>query len=253
MSSRSNSKNGSRNSSSPRFVAVTTSIRPEGVNARVGLTTTYLQALKNAGLVPLLLPPVYDTATALPALERVHGLLLTGGGDVDPAFYGDAPHHTLKSVSRARDESEIALVHAARQLNLPTLAICRGIQILNVALGGSLVQDISSDWPGSLPHDDSEPRSSRSHKVTLEPDSLVARAVQSESLEVNSLHHQAVDRLGEGLRITGRADDGVVEAIESTDAAWWALCVQWHPEDLVDDPQSPDRGIFSALASRTGS
>lgn len=240
-------------SSIARFVAVTTNIRREGDNSRVGLTTTYLQALKNAGLIPLLLPPVYDSITARQALDKVDGLLLTGGGDVDPDFYGETVRRPLINVSRARDESEIALVHAARQMRLPTLAICRGIQILNVALGGSLIQDLTADWPGSLPHDDPAARSNRSHRVILEPDSLAARAVGTENIEVNSFHHQAIERLGEGLRITGRAPDGVVEAVESTHPEWWALCVQWHPEDLVNDPQSPDRGIFSSLAARIGS
>jgi len=218
----------------------------------VGLSTAYLQAVKNAGLVPLLLPPVYDSSTARSALERADGLLLTGGGDVDPAFYGDTARHELRGLSSARDESEIALVNAAREIGMPTLAICRGIQILNVALGGTLVQDIRTDWPGAISHDDSAPRTNRSHSVTLEADSLAARAVQASALDVNSFHHQAIDKLGAGLRITGRSSDGVVEAAESVDAEWWALCVQWHPEDLVDDPQSPDRGIFSALAAEIG-
>lgn len=132
---------------------------------------------------------------------------------------------------------------------MPTLAICRGIQIVNVAFGGTLIQDIRSDWPGALAHDESA-RTTRQHPVLLEADSLAARAVQTTDLNVNSLHHQAIDKLGDGLRITGRAPDGIVEAAESTDPDWWALCVQWHPEDLVDEPQSPDRGIFSALADQ---
>lgn len=232
-----------------RFVAVTTSIRREDDTNRVGLSTSYLQALKNAGLIPLLLPPVYDSSTAALTLDRVDGLLLTGGGDVDPAYYGATARHDIRGLSRARDESEIALIHAAREKHLPTLAICRGIQVVNVALGGTLVQDIAEDWPGALSHDASA-RAERLHPVSLEPDSLAARAVKSTTFDVNSLHHQAVDRLAEGLRITGRAPDGVVEAVESTDPDWWALCVQWHPEDLVDDALSPDRGIFSAFADR---
>lgn len=242
-------KNGTSDSRAARFVAVTTNIRREGDTNRVGLSTSYLQALKNAGLIPVLLPPVYDSSTARSILERVDALVLTGGGDVDPAFYGDTERHEVRKLSRARDESEIALVQAAKDMLMPTLAICRGIQIVNVALGGTLVQDIGSDWPGALSHDESA-RSVRSHPVKLEPDSFAAKALQTTELQVNSLHHQAIDRLGDGLRITGRAPDGIVEAAESTDPAWWALCVQWHPEDLVDDAQSPDRGIFSALAGR---
>lgn len=240
---------GTSASPAARFVAVTTSIRREDDTNRVGLSTSYLQALKNAGLIPVLLPPVYESSTAGPTLDLVDGLLLTGGGDVDPAFYGATTRHELRGLSRARDESEIALIHAAREKHIPTLAICRGIQIVNVALGGTLVQDIAGDWPGALAHDASE-RSARLHPVLLEPDSLAARAVSTTSLDVNSLHHQAVDRLADGLRITGRSPDGIVEAVESTDPDWWALCVQWHPEDLVEDSRSPDRGIFSAFADQ---
>jgi len=240
---------GASHSRAARFVAVTTSIRREDDANRVGLSTSYLQALKNAGLIPILLPPVYDSSTARLTLERVDALLLTGGGDVDPALYGTEARHELRGLSRARDESEIALIHAAKAMRMPTLAICRGIQIMNVAFGGTLVQDIDADWPGALPHD-SSPRTTRSHPVTLNADSLAARAVKSTSFDVNSLHHQAVDKVARELRITGRSPDGIVEAAESSDPDWWALCVQWHPEDLVDDSQSPDRGIFSALADR---
>lgn len=240
---------GTSASPAARFVAVTTSIRREDDTNRVGLSTSYLQALKNAGLIPVLLPPVYESSTAGPTLDLVDGLLLTGGGDVDPAYYGATTRHELRGLSRARDESEIALIHAAREKHIPTLAICRGIQIVNVALGGTLVQDIAADWPGALAHDALE-RSTRLHPVSLEPESLAARAVSATSLDVNSLHHQAVDRLADGLRITGRSPDGIVEAVESRDPDWWALCVQWHPEDLVEDSRSPDRGIFSAFADQ---
>ncbi len=242
-------KNGAPDSRAARFVAVTTSIRRENDTNRVGLSTSYLQAVKNAGLIPVLLPPVYDSFTAKATLARVDALLLSGGGDVDPSYYGDTERHEVRGLSRARDESEIALIKAAREMCIPTLAICRGIQIVNVAFGGTLVQDIRSDWPGALAHDEST-RTTRLHSVTLEPDSLAARALQTTELKVNSLHHQAIDKLGEGLRVTGRAPDGIVEAAESTDPAWWALCVQWHPEDLVEEPLSPDRGIFAALADQ---
>ncbi len=168
---------------------------------------------------------------------------------MDPSFYGHTARHEVRRLSRARDESEISLIHAARTMRMPTLAICRGIQVINVALGGTLVQDISSDWPGALPHDSSV-RSTRSHPVKLEAGSLTAMALQVTELQVNSLHHQAIDKLADGLQITGRAPDGIVEAAESIDPDWWALCVQWHPEDLVEDAQSPDRGIFAALADR---
>jgi putative glutamine amidotransferase len=245
-------KKGTSDSRAARFVAVTTSIRREDDTNRVGLSTSYLHALKNAGLIPVLLPPVYDSSNAALTLSRVDGLLLTGGGDIDPAYYGDTERHPVRGLSRERDESEIALISAAKEMRMPTLAICRGIQVINVAFGGTLIQDISSDLPGALSHDESA-RSNRTHQVRLEADSLAATALGTTDLAVNSLHHQAIDKLGDGLRITGRSPDGIVEAAESTDPAWWMLGVQWHPEDLAADAQAPDRGIFAAFSDRIGS
>jgi putative glutamine amidotransferase len=247
VSSRSNSQK------SAYIVGVTAGIRREDATSRVAAGTAYFHALKNAGLVPVLIPPLLNEHEAAALLDRMDGLLLTGGGDVDPSLYGDSPRHELRRVDPERDRTEIALVHSARQNAVPTLAICRGIQILNVALGGTLVQDIPADWPGALPHDDDVPRDSRSHTIEIEPGSLTAKAVGSTAMPVNSFHHQAVQKLAAGLRVTARSSDGMIEGLEPEDDKWWMIGVQWHPEDLVDDPASPDRGLFAALAERISS
>jgi putative glutamine amidotransferase len=133
---------------------------------------------------------------------------------------------------------------------LPTLAICRGIQVVNVALGGSLVQDIASECPSGVQHDQSEARKQRVHDVSVGSDSMLADAVGATRITVNSSHHQAVARVARGLDVTARAPDGIVEGAEWTGDDWWMLAVQWHPEELTRDPQPWDRGLFKAFADR---
>ena len=173
------------------------------------------------------------------ALAGVDGLLLTGGGDVDPSRYGEQPHHTLAGVEPARDELEIALIAAALHRDLPIFAICRGVQILNVATGGTLVQDIPSQIPGALNHSLSVPQHQPcdlAHEVWVDKDSLLAklmgeRLVGSDTCEVNSRHHQAVKSVAPGFRVSATAPDGVIEAIEDP-AVRFCLGVEWHPENF---------------------
>ncbi len=217
---------------------------------RVRLNSTYVTALESAGLVPIVIPPLATPQHARAILERVDGLLLTGGEDVDPALYGQPRAQKCGTPNTARDETEIALVLAARDLGKPVLAICRGPQVLNVALGGTLIQDIPSEVPDALDHNADGERSSRVHRVTIEPDSLTAAAIGATSVSVNSLHHQSVKDLGNGLRITARSPDGIVEAIEWKGDDWWAMAVQWHPEEMNDSPEPWDRGLFRAFADK---
>lgn len=181
----------------------------------------------------------------------VSGLVLTGGGDVDPARYGETPHAKIRSVNAARDATESALIREARARRTPVLAICRGIQILNVALGGTLVQDISSECATSIAHDDGGPRDSRSHEITIERGSLIEAAMGTARCTVNSFHHQSVKDVAAGMRITARSPDGVIEGLESVDEAWWVMGVQWHPEEMTDSPEPWDRGLFNAFARQT--
>jgi len=229
----------------PVAVTATTEII-RGVD-RTRANVAYTAALRAAGLRPYILP-VLPPEDADALLEGMAGLVLTGGEDIDPARYGAAPHPALGDVHAGRDAMEIALARAARERRLPTLAICRGVQVLNVALGGTLVQDLPSERPGPLAHDGDWPRDRRVHAVRVREGSRLADALGATSLDANSFHHQAVDRVGDGLRVVAEARDGVVEGVESTDAAWWALGIQWHPEELVDDAEKWDRALFANFA-----
>jgi putative glutamine amidotransferase len=173
------------------------------------------------------------------ALADLDGLLLAGGEDVSPATYGETPHAKLGAVDLQRDAFELALIGAARAKDLPIFGICRGIQILNVAFGGSLVQDVPTEVPGALEHSLPVPQHESyalAHEVWLEADSLLARLMRErlsdgDSCEVNSRHHQAVKRVANGFRVSATAPDGVIEAIEDP-AARFCLGVQWHPENF---------------------
>jgi len=218
---------------------------------RVRVNDAYVHALERAGLVPVVLPPLENVRQAARVLAAVSGLVLSGGEDVDPALYGAAPSPALGTVHARRDAWELALVHAARDASVPTLAICRGIQVVNVALGGTLVQDIPSERPGALAHEAGTARAARAHDIEVEPGSRLASALGATRLAVNSFHHQSVDRPAPRLRITARSDDGIVEGLE-TDRhdPWYAVGVQWHPEDLVDTEEPWDRQLFATFAGR---
>jgi putative glutamine amidotransferase len=182
---------------------------------------------------------VDSSMTVLDALTGVDGLLLTGGEDVAPERYGETPHPSVADVDPARDAFEIALIAEARQRDLPIFAICRGIQILNVACGGSLVQDIPTQLSGPMDHNFTVPPHqpfSRAHEVWIEKDSLLAallreRLSDADACEVNSRHHQSVKTLAAGFKVSATAPDGVIEAIEDP-AATFCLAVQWHPENF---------------------
>ena len=232
-------------------VAVTASIRLDGDTSRLRLTAAYVTALESAGLIPLIVPPLSSASAAAAIMDSVSGLVLTGGEDVDPARYGEKRHEKVRYVNAARDATEAALIEAAKSRGKPVLAICRGIQILNVALGGTLVQDIPSQVGTPIAHDEDSPRDTRSHEISVEPGSLIAKAVGTEHLTVNSFHHQSVKRVAAGMRVTARSPDGVIEGLEATDD-WWVLAVQWHPEEMTDSPEPWDRGLFKAFAQKLG-
>ena len=184
---------------------------------------------------------------------ELDGLLLTGGGDVDPVFYGEERHPTIEDAEPGRDEFEIDLARRALSVDLPMLAICRGAQVLNVAAGGSLVQDIDSSVQGPLPHAIREPRDAHAHDVTVTAGSRLEHALgpavgRAQMCRVNSRHHQTVARVGEGLVASATASDGVIEAIEKP-AARFCLGVQWHPENFCNSGEfSPLFEAFVAAA-----
>jgi putative glutamine amidotransferase len=217
-------------------------------SSKIRLSLNYARSLEGAGLIPLIVPPLSDPARAGDILDSAAGLLLTGGEDVDPSRYGAPPHPRLGEINPIRDATELALIEAARARRLPLLAICRGPQILNVAFGGTLYQDLPSEHPSPIDHDPKSDRNVRTHGVTITAGSRLAAATGVAQMAVNSYHHQAVNRLAAGLHVTAVAADGVIEGIEGDDPAWWILAVQWHPEDLTTDARAWDRGIFKALA-----
>lgn len=233
------------------IVALTSTTKDFEGARRVRLNEAYVNAVRAAGLVPLILPPL-DPAAVGTILGTVAGVVLTGGEDVDPAEYGTAMHPRANPPHRARDKCELAVARQARALGLPTLGICRGIQVINVALGGTLIQDIPSERPSSIEHDSNAERSTRVHEVQIDGDSMLAQAVGATSITVNSYHHQAIDQPAPHIRVTARAPDGIIEGIESTGDHWWMLAVQWHPEDLAADDKPWDRGLFRAFAEAVG-
>jgi putative glutamine amidotransferase len=238
------------------LVAVTATTRADDGVSRVRLSTAYLQALEAVGVTPIVVPPFADyngggAANVDAILNVASGLVLTGGEDVDPAHFGASRHPHLGPVHAARDATELALLRGARARELPVLAICRGIQVLNVALGGTLIQDIPSERPSAIAHDGDGPRDQRTHTVQLAPDTRLARAVGRDGILVNSFHHQAIGRRAESLVETAVAPDGLIEAVETPlDNSWWVIGIQWHPEDLVRSPESWDRALFAAFGTR---
>jgi putative glutamine amidotransferase len=208
----------------------------EPVQSReLALGLTYPEAIRRAGAVPVIIPPL-DTDSIEPLLDGLCGLCLSGGPDLHPTVYGASPHPALGPTEPHLDLFEVALVRAAEARELPVLAICRGLQVLNVSRGGTLVQDLPSERPSSIVHRQQRAARIATHDVTLERDSLVAGAMGSAETRVNSFHHQAVDVLGAGLRPVGWADDGVVEALQATDRAF-TIAVQWHAESMIDSPE----------------
>ncbi|MDH7489573.1 MAG: gamma-glutamyl-gamma-aminobutyrate hydrolase family protein [Anaerolineae bacterium] len=223
-----------------------------------GMGQAYLSAVIAAGGVPVLLPLGLDEPRLLRALDRADGLLLAGGEDIAPALFGEEPHPKLGKVDADRDAVEVALARRALEAGLPLLAICRGIQVLNVAAGGTLYQDIPSQVPGALKHNcfyPEYPRDHIAHAVAIAPDSRLAAIVgqTAESLAavpVNSLHHQSVKAVGTGLQVVAQAPDGIVEAVEATGEAW-VLAVQWHPEELAAS-RADMAALFRAFVEAAG-
>lgn len=212
---------------------------------------TYPDAVLAAGGVPVLLAPV--PLTLVPrVVERIDGLVLTGGGDIEAHRYGMENHPTMRRMDFDRDEFEIALVREARARSLPVLAICRGLQVVNVALGGTLIQDIPSEV-GSMDHTVIGHAVYDGHQpVRLADGCRVAEAVGTTELLVNSIHHQAVRDLAPGLRDVAWALDGVIEAVEPEDDDWPLFAVQWHPEYLDQGEDKASRQLFEAFVRTVG-
>lgn len=221
---------------------------PPNDQDRVELPAEYVAAVRRGGAEVVLVPPGVGDPPAL--LGRLDGLVLSGGGDVDPARFGDGPHETVYSLHPERDRDEIAMARRVLETDLPTLAICRGSQILNVALGGTLHVHLPDVVGDAVVHRD-EPAILRGrsgplpHEVAVEAGALVAEIMEAEHVTPMSWHHQAVDRLGDGLRAVAWAPDGTIEATQH-DSHPWLASVQWHPE-LTADRDPTQQRLFDAL------
>jgi len=233
-------------------VGVTTSITVDQNPERAYVNSAYLHAVQQAGGVPVLLPPQLSKSSLERLVRGLDALLLTGGGDMDPSSFGEAPHPTLYDVAPSRDELETQVTLMALEKRTPLLAICRGIQVLNVALGGSLHQDVATDPGTEIQHSQKEARDQATHKVKVAAGSRLSRVLGGEDIEVNSFHHQVIKSLGLGLVAVAWAPDQLIEGVELDDDSRWVLGVQWHPEHLVGNSE-PARLLFSALvtAART--
>jgi putative glutamine amidotransferase len=204
----------------------------------------YVRSVEQSGAVPVVLPPV-SPGDVPDLLDRLDGVLLSGGVDVDPILYGQAPHPKLGRVNRRRDDFELELTREALRREVPILGICRGHQVLNVATGGTLVQDIPSLIGGAAEHDGQGPRWRRAHRVEVTASSRLREILGQDAASVNSIHHQGVDRVGKDLVVSARCpEDGVIEGLEMTGRRF-VVAVQWHPESFWNRPDSFQR-LFDA-------
>jgi putative glutamine amidotransferase len=213
----------------------TLAIPPGEKPPRFGINQAYVAALVGAGCAPVLIPLVEDDSLLRAIFERLDGIVFPGGADVGPVKYGEQPLPDINVVEPARDSTELRLARWAYEAGLPTLGICRGQQLLNVALGGTLYQDLLTQDATDIDHSDTDgrARSALVHTVALQPDSRLAQLIDETTVEVNSLHHQAIKSVAPALKVTGRSEDGVIEAVEA-DGAAFLIAVQWHPEELTD-------------------
>lgn len=240
------------------LVAITTTISTETGPFRrlqVALYALYVEVLERHGMATVLLTPSHSKSSIASLLDNCQGLVLSGGEDIDPALYGEAPLPGLGVTNPARDEAELQVLELALERELPILAICRGCQLANVYFGGTLYQDLALHRPGTLlEHGQEEPWARRTHLVSIDPDSELARITGSEELLINSFHHQGIKRVGEGLRVVAEAEDGTIEAVERPDSPAWFLGVQWHPEryEASAPVTHPDRRIIQAFAAQAG-
>ncbi len=225
------------------LILISPSTQRKGVefsDASISLSNRYTEAIIAAGGIPIIIPCTASKELIAEYLRRADGLLLTGGDDVQPKIYspdlGDQLSKTVGTVEPERDVLELHLIDEVFRQHKPLLAICRGHQILNVALGGDLIVDIPTQVPRALNHRRMNAKGDKVHEVALTPDSLLAKVTGARTLGVNSTHHQAVGRVASLLRVTGKSPDGIVEAMElkNTGLLPYLLAVQFHPERLVD-------------------
>lgn len=212
-----------------------------GKRDRAFAYTTYVDSLRRAGAVPVVIPPQPENAREL--IDSLDGLLLAGGDDCDPAVYGEERHPTVEPMDERRQANDLSLAKLARDRGIPTLGICLGVQVMNVAAGGTLIQDIESQHETEIEHV-SEPEDRARHDVLIESDTRLAKILGAREINVNSSHHQAIRGVGAGLRVTASAPDGIIEGLEDPKLPFY-VGVQWHPEDMPGEDSA--RRIFGAF------
>ena len=218
--------------------------RPLGSFVRAELD--YAAGVAQAGGTPVVLPPIVEAAEEM--VRKIDGLLLSGGSDLHPSYYGEDPLPELGVTVAERDAFEMALLEHALGRGVPVFGICRGLQLLNVALGGTLYQDLSSQMEdGSIAHRQQMPKWQWTHEIEVDGDSEVAKTIEASGLRVNSYHHQAIKDLADGLLAVAHASDGVIEAVEFRDLSErWLVGVQWHAEAMRDSEDPEHRNLFKA-------
>jgi putative glutamine amidotransferase len=231
------------------LIGITTHRRDsdEGKKDVFGLMYYYVESIRRNGGLPLMIPLGLDDSELHELFERLDGMVISGGGDIDPDSLGAKKHETIYGIDSDRDRVEFNLIRWAVNEAKPFLGICRGVQVFNVAMGGTLYGDIASEAPNNpLKHDwfPGYPRDRIAHPISVTEDTRLANVLGSPLVEVNSMHHQAVKEAAPGLEVAARAPDGIIEAVEIPEHKF-ALGVQWHPECLQDRPEM--RGLFAEL------
>ncbi len=212
----------------------------------------YVESIRAAGGIPCIVPPVRTSEEATDLMNILQGLLLSGGGDISPIYLREDPLRGIRGCFPERDLSEILLTQIALQQNIPLLGICRGIQVLAVAAGGKIYQDIPRQYPKAMEHSQTAPRQDAWHEVEVVKESLLYRLLAHKKIEVNSFHHQAVLEIPQGFIQNAQAADGIIEGIERHNADF-CIGVQWHPESMESDMQSKAlfRGFIEACLRKT--
>ncbi|HEX9492555.1 MAG TPA: gamma-glutamyl-gamma-aminobutyrate hydrolase family protein [Thermoanaerobaculia bacterium] len=213
----------------------------KGERERAFAFSTYVESLRRAGAVPVVIPPQPENAEAI--AEGLDGILLAGGDDCDPAVYGEERHPSVEPMDPRRQKNDLTLARVARQRGIPTLGICLGVQVMNVAAGGTLIQDIDSEMRSDIEHA-SEPSDRHRHEVLIEEGTRLAGILGQQELNVNSSHHQAIRHVGDGLRVTAEAPDGIIEGLEDPSHPFY-VGVQWHPEDMAGERSA--KSLFGAF------
>lgn len=237
--------------SRPPLIGLPTLAIPPGPKPpRFGINQSYVRALTAAGCAPVLIPLLDDDDRLRAIYERLDAIVFPGGADIAPGDYGEQPIEDLNVIEPARDRTELTLARWAFADDLPVLGICRGQQVLNVALGGTLWQDLRHQGVTSVEHSDADGRARTAlmHRVRLDPDSRLAQLIDETDIQVNSLHHQAIKSIAPQLRATGTSDDGVIESLEC-DNRRFLIAVQWHPEEIDDLPWVRRLFVGFALAA----